>query len=75
MKARRSMPSFFDFSSAMLPIRFSTCFCCGFCGRGMNSSFETTWVGTGESTPLSRSRSHLGIHMLPTPWDWRLLTR
>ena len=27
MKVRRSMPSFFDFSSAMAPIRASTCFC------------------------------------------------
>ena len=27
-------------------------FAAAFCGRGMNSSFETTWVGTGESTPF-----------------------
>ena len=52
MKSRRSMPSFFDFSSAISPISFSHCFCCGVCGRGMNSSFETTWVGIGESTPF-----------------------
>src|SRR5437879_13905175 len=70
MKLRRSMPSFFDFSSAMMPISLSTCFCLSFCGRGMNSSLETTWVGTGESTPLLRSRCHLGIHM--TCWLLRL---
>ena len=35
----------------------------GFCGRGMNSSLETTWVGTGESTPFLMSRCFLRIHM------------
>src|SRR5437588_3289971 len=63
MKLRRSMPSFFDFPSARMPISFSTCFCLSFCGLGMNSSLETTCVGTGESTPFMRSRCHLGIHM------------
>src|SRR5260370_27659293 len=70
MKVRRYRPIFPDFSSAMTPISFSTCFCLSFCGRGMNSSLETTWVGTGESTPLLRSRCHLGIHM--TCWLLRL---
>ena len=34
MNARRSMPSFLAFSSAIVPIRYSTCFCCFVCGRG-----------------------------------------
>jgi hypothetical protein len=29
----------------------------------MNSSFETTWVGIGESTPFFRSRCPLRTHM------------
>src|SRR5438874_4046568 len=70
MKLRRSMPSWRDFSSASTPVKRSTSFCRSFCGRGMNSSLETTWVGTGESTPLLRSRCHLGIHM--TCWLLRL---
>src|SRR5260370_432392 len=77
IKLRRSMPSFLAFSSAMTPIRYSTCICLGFCGRGMNSSLETTWVGTGESTPFLRSRCHLGIHMKTdslrrkAPGEWK----
>src|SRR5262249_38740912 len=61
--ARRSMPSFFEFSSAISPISFSTFFWFSFCGRGMNSSLDPTWVGRGASPPLSRSRFHFGIHM------------
>jgi hypothetical protein len=61
--ARRASPSFFARSSASSPISASTCFCCLFCGRGINSSFDTTCVGTGESMPSLRSRCHLGIHM------------
>src|SRR5262249_13133980 len=63
MNSRRPMPSFLDFSSAMRPIKSSTACCLAFWGRGMNSSFETTWVGTGESTPFLRSRTHFGIHI------------
>src|SRR5438067_2476760 len=63
MKVRRSMPSFFALSSAKTPMRYSTSFCLLFCGRGMNSSLETTCVGTDESTPFLRSRCHLGIHI------------
>src|SRR5438477_12482823 len=63
MKLRRSMPNFFALSSAMRPMRYSTSFCLLFCGRGMNSSLETTCVGMGESTPFLRSRCHLGIHI------------
>src|SRR5713101_10180375 len=72
MKLRRFMQSFLAFSSAMTPIRYSTCFCLGFCGRGMNSSLETTWVGTGESTPFLRSRCHLGIHIGNNSFDREL---
>ena len=43
-------------------------FCCAFCGRGMNSSFETICVGIGESIPLSRSGFHFGIHMVRNSW-------
>src|SRR3954454_14662622 len=60
---RRGRLSFLARSSAISPISRSTCFCCLFCGRGMNSSFDTTCVGTGESTPSFRSRCHLGIHI------------
>src|SRR5579885_2102771 len=63
MNARRSMPSFFERSAASSPIRYSTCFCSGVWRRGISSSFETSWVGTGESTPLLRSRCHLRIHI------------
>src|SRR5262245_64030668 len=30
----------------------------------MNSSLDTTCVGTGDSTPFARSRCHFGTHML-----------
>src|ERR1700740_1279097 len=63
MKVRRSMPSFLDFSSAICPIRCSTCFCLALCGRGMNSSLDRTCVGIGESTPFLRSRWYLRIHI------------
>ena len=63
MNCGRSMPSFFDFSLGHLADQYSTCFCWSFCGRGMNSSFETTCVGTGESTPFDRSRCPFRIHM------------
>src|SRR5215510_13408794 len=29
----------------------------------MNSSFETTWVGMGDSTPFFSSRLNFGIHI------------
>src|SRR5262245_49156209 len=29
----------------------------------MNSSFETTWVGIGDSTPFFSSRLNFGIHI------------
>src|SRR6266403_1969336 len=63
MNLRRSMPSFLDFSSAIWPIRYSTCFCFWFWGRGMNSSFDTSCVGMGESTPFFWSRLNFWIHM------------
>src|SRR5947208_3631116 len=64
MNVRRSRPSLLDRSSAITPISFSTSRCLSVCGRGMNSSFDTTCVGTGESTPFLRSRNHLGTHMM-----------
>src|SRR5215813_10604718 len=63
IKVRRSSPSFLARWADISPIRCSTCFCGSDWGRGMNSSFETTWVGMGASTPFFRSRSTLGIHI------------
>src|SRR5258708_4202331 len=63
MNLRRSMASFLAFCSDISPIRCSTCFCRSFCGRGINSSVESIWVGTGEVTLLFRSRSNLRIHI------------
>src|SRR5262245_58144321 len=68
MKSRRCMPSFFARSSESSLIRCSTCFCFSVCGRGSNSSFETTCVGIGESTPFFLSRIALRIHIMMTPW-------
>src|SRR5215467_16162600 len=73
MKVRRSMPSFLDFSSAICPIRYSTCFWFSFCGRGMNSSLERTCVGMGESTPFLRSRWNLRIHIVCVLFYERLI--
>src|SRR5258706_14781624 len=64
MKLRRSMLSFLDFSVDISPMRCSTCFCRGVWRRGINSSFETSWVGTGESTPFRVSGAPLRIHMI-----------
>src|SRR5215813_7075865 len=63
IKVRRSMPSFLARVSDISPIKCSTRFCGSDCGRGINSSFETAWVGMGETTPFLRSRRALGIHM------------
>ena len=41
--SRRSIPSFFAFSSESSWISASTLACCAFCGRGRNSSFEQAW--------------------------------
>src|SRR5262249_35890779 len=72
MKLRRSIPSFLDFSSAISPIRCSTCFCFWLWGRGMNSSLDKTCVGMGESTPFLRSRSDLRIHIFYCPSFFKL---
>src|SRR5258705_994435 len=69
MKSRRFIPSRFAFSLPHLPIRCSTCCCFLFWGRGRISSFDTTCVGMGESTPFSASRLYLGIHIAVASFD------
>src|SRR5712691_13267603 len=68
MKVRRDRPSFLARSSPIWPIKYSTFFCLGVCRRGMNSSFDTTWVGIGESTPFLRSLIPFGIHIASLPF-------
>src|SRR6185369_7728382 len=68
IKVRRDKPSFFARSAPISPIRCSTCFCLVVCRLGMNSSFDTTCVGIGESTPFFTSRSPFGIHIASLPF-------
>jgi len=53
MKLRRDMPGFLAFFSDSSPVNPSHCFCRAVCGRGTNSSLDTTSVGIGESTPTA----------------------
>src|SRR5882757_2720066 len=54
-KRRRDRPFFLPYSSASAFMRASTFFCRSVCGTGMNSSLETTCVGTGVGLALKRA--------------------
>src|SRR6516162_1050011 len=45
---RRSSPSLGAIASAISLTRSSKRRCCAVCGNGLNSPFDTIWVGTGE---------------------------
>src|SRR5690242_8258796 len=54
-KRRRDRPFLLPYSSASAFMRASTFFCRSVCGTGMNSSLDTTCVGTGVALSISRA--------------------
>jgi hypothetical protein len=56
---RRDSPLRRPYSSPSWFMRASTFFCRSFCATGMNSSLDTTWVGTGVAGAFSRAGASL----------------